>query len=74
MMVHSYCATAYVLRNQRIYCNTCYGYYHLFVQSDRIFSAQYLNSLLHLFSFYVMIVGAAYGLWCLDLYLKFDFM
>lgn len=73
-MVHSYCGTAFVLRRQQIYCKQCLGYYHLFVQSDRIFSAQYLNSILHLFVYFVIIGGITYGLWCLDLFLKWNYI
>lgn len=46
----------------------------MFVQSDRIFSAQYLNSILHLFVYFVIIGGITYGLWCLDLFLKWNYI
>lgn len=32
-----------------------------------------MNSVLHLFAYFVFILAATYGLWLLDLYMKFTF-
>ena len=36
--IHSYCVTAQVVRNQRIFCKDCGAYYHLYVKSEKLCS------------------------------------
>lgn len=45
---HAYCATAFVLRSQKIYCKDCFGYFHLYVYNERIFSHEYIWGIVRL--------------------------
>ena len=44
-MAHAYCATAFVLQKQQIYCGNCFDYFHLYVKSERVFSSEYMGGM-----------------------------
>ena len=67
---HAYCATASVLRTQKIYCKDCFSYYPLYVKSERVFSSEYVGGMARLTSLCTVIIGAIYGIYEIDRYLK----
>ena len=69
-MSHAYCATASVLRTQKIYCKDCFSYYPLYVKSERVFSSEYVGGMARLTSLCTVIIGAIYGIYEIDRYLK----
>lgn len=69
-VAHAYCTTAFVLRSQIIYCKDCYSYYHLYVKSERIFSSEYIGSMLKLFLMFLAFSASIYGIFFIDRYLK----
>lgn len=69
-LCHAYCATAFVLRSQKIYCKDCFAYYHLYVKSERIFSSEYLYSSMKLLTMYILFGAMIYGIAQIDNLLK----
>lgn len=67
---HSYCATAHVLRNQRIYCIDCFHYFRLYVRSERIFSTFYTSRVIRMLVLFIFNAVIIYGVYELDRYLK----
>ena len=67
---HAYCATASVLRTQKIYCKDCFSYYSLYVKSERVFSSEYVGGMARLTTLCTVIIGAIYGIYEIDRYLK----
>ena len=67
---HAYCLTAFVLRNQKIYCKECYSYFKLYVKSERIISSEYIGSLVRLFILYIFVAVIIYALYEVDYVLK----
>ena len=67
---HSYCATAFVLRTQKIYCRDCYTYFYLYVKSQRLFTGELLTDIAFYLIRFIVIIGFIYGTYVLDNYLK----
>lgn len=67
---HAYCASAFVLRSQKIYCKDCFSYFHLYVKSERIFSSEYIGGIIRLMVIFVALLGFIYGIFEIDRYLK----
>ena len=70
---HAYCATAFVLRTQKIYCNDCYLYYNLYVKSQRLFNQELMGDISKYLIFFCFFTGAIYGIYVIDRYLKQDY-
>lgn len=67
---HSYCATAFVLRTQKIYCKDCYTYFYLYVKSQRLFTGELLTDIAIYLIRFVVVNCLIYGVFILDKYLK----
>jgi len=67
---HAYCATANVLRTQKIFCRDCQSYYRLHAQGEKLFKSEYISVNLYLLLFYAVFVAMIYGIKVLDSYLK----
>lgn len=69
-LTHAYCATAMVLRTQKIFCNECNGFYQLYVRHERIFNSAYIGGTLKLSALFATVSAAIYGIFRLDHFLK----
>jgi hypothetical protein len=69
---HSYCATAFVLRTQKIYCRDCYTYFYLYVKSSRLFTGELLTDIVLYLIRFVLLIGVIYGVFVVDRLLKTD--
>ena len=70
---HAYCATAFVLRTQKIYCNDCYLYFNLYVKSQRLFNQELMGDISKYLIFFCGFIGAIYGIYVIDRFLKQDY-
>ena len=59
-----------MLRTQKIYCKDCFSYYPLYVKSERVFSSEYVGGMARLTSMCGVLIGAIYGIYEIDRYLK----
>lgn len=71
-LCHAYCTTAFVLRNQKIFCRDCYSYFRLYVKSERVISSEYIGSIIRLFLLFLIAGCIIYGLYEVDNILKVD--
>ena len=68
--MHSYCQTAQIIRNQRVYCDKCGGQYNLFIKEERVCSSKFVALLVKYFLFTVLLLAVTTGFLMLDGYLK----
>lgn len=68
--VHTYCQTAHIIRNQRIYCDKCGGQYNLFIKEERVCSSKFVALLVKYFLFTLLLIAVTTGFLMLDGYLK----
>ena len=68
--VHTYCQTAQIIRNQRIYCEKCGGQYNLFIKEERVCSSKFVSLLVKYFLFTLLLIVVTSGFLVLDGYLK----
>ena len=68
--VHTYCQTAHIIKNQRIYCDKCYGQYNLFIKEERVCSSKFVALLVKYFLFTLLLIVVTTGFLMLDGYLK----
>ena len=67
---HAYCTTAFVLRNQKIYCKDCDGYFQLQIRLERIFNTEYLGGIIKVGLVGIFFSLLIWGVYNIDLYLK----
>jgi hypothetical protein len=68
--VHSYCLTAKVVRQQKIYCDDCGAYYHLFVKGEKLCSQHLQTVLVRYIYYFIMMIIFAQATLFLDSHLK----
>ena len=68
--MHTYCQTAQIIRNQRIYCEKCGGQYNLFIKEERVCSSKFVALLVKYFLFTLLLITVTSGFLILDGYLK----
>ena len=67
---HSYCLTAMIIREQRIYCDKCGDAYNLFIKQEKMCSGKLISLLIKYFVFLVIMLVAAALFLILDALLK----
>jgi hypothetical protein len=72
--VHSYCATALIIRSQSIFCEKCREPYRLFIKEEKVCS----NRLFKLVAIYIVVlvssIAVAIAVMILDGYLKANYV
>lgn len=68
--VHTYCQTAQIIINQRIFCEKCKGQYNLFIREERVCSSKFVSLLIKYFFFTLVLISVTTGFLILDGYLK----
>lgn len=69
-IVHSYCQTAKVVRQQKIYCEDCGAYYHLFVKGEKLCSSHLQTVFGRYICYFIMLIIFAQSTLLLDSLLK----
>ena len=69
-MVHSYCQTARIIREMRIYCDKCGDAFNLFIKQEKMCSGRLISLLTKYFLFLLAMFAAAAIFLILDAYLK----
>ena len=68
--VHTYCMTARIIRDERIYCKKCGASYNLFVKEEKMCSARLIALLTKYFLFLLAMLAAAALFLIVDAWLK----
>lgn len=71
--VHSYCATASVIRSRKIYCKKCNSHYNLWVRQESIYNNKLMGKLFQYILLALILITASGLCLVLDAYLKFRY-
>jgi hypothetical protein len=67
---HTYCGTAWVIKQRKIYCRTCMAYYHLHVQNEKLLSSAAYGVIVKYFLLFAVFLIIVLGFNIFDKYLK----
>ena len=67
---HSYCITALMLMQKKIYCPHCGHYYLLYLKSEKLISSELIENMAKQLLIYLILAMAIYGVYLLDIYMK----
>lgn len=70
LVVHSYCQTARLIREQRIYCDGCGSAFNLFIKQEKMCSGKLISLLTKYFLFLLIMLGCAALFLIVDAWLK----
>ena len=68
--VHSYCMTAKIIKNQRIYCDSCQQFFKLFIKQENICTGKFVQTLAKYLCLFIILIFFTALFLVLDSYLK----
>ncbi len=68
--VHTYCQTAQIIMNQRIYCDRCGSHFNLFIKEETLCNSKLIQRLIQYFFLILLLVSVNTGFLILDGFMK----